>query len=103
MNQKVISFNTNKVNHYELQKLYNDGYRVICPLCKSDIFFSNAGSWCSKNSNHYETHIYGGEGARRMRERAKANIKKEAIEYMKKEGYTQEQIQEELNKNYKGY
>ena len=38
-----------------------------------------------------------------MRLRAKANIKKEAIEYMKKEGYTQEQIQDELNKNYKGY
>ena len=56
MNQKTISFDRKKAKHGDLLQLRNQGYRVICPLCKADIAFSeNSGSWCSNNPNHYET------------------------------------------------
>ena len=101
MNDKIISFDRREADHYQLLKLHNEGYRVICPLCKSDIVFSkNAGSWCSKNPNHYETHIYTREAKEVME---KGRIKwgvRETTKNLKKKGYTEKQIQEELDKYY---
>ena len=98
MNQKIISFNRKNADHYALFKLHNDGYRVICPVCQSDIFFSkNAGSWCSKDTNHYENHIYRDTGRRKE---YKEWAKKETINNLRKKGYTDEQIQAELDKYY---
>ena len=100
MSQRTISFNRYKVNHHELLKLHNDGYRVICPLYKSEIKFATSGSWCSKNPNHYETHIYSGEAKRMMREsRIERGIKK-TRENLTKKGYSEAQIQAEIDKYY---
>ena len=97
-NQKTISFDRHKAKHGDLLQLRNQGYRVICPLCKADIAFSeNSGSWCSNNPNHYETHIYRDTG---MRKKMKQRIKQESIANMKKKGYTEEQIRKHIAKHY---
>ena len=101
MNQKTISFDRRKARHSDLVKLRDQGYRVICPLCKADIFFSeNAGSWCSKNPNHYEAHIYKKSVRDKLRAISNKFGKTEAIANMKKKGYTQEQIQEHIAQYY---
>ena len=101
MNNKIISFNRHKADRYQLLKLHNEGYRVICPLCKSDIVFSkNAGSWCSKNPNHYETHIYKKSVRDELRAISRKYKAKEKAEALRKKGYTEEQIQVEIDKYY---
>ena len=101
MIEKIISFDRRKARHSDLLKLHKQGYRVICPLCKADIIFSeNAGSWCSKNPNHYETHIY----KKSVRDELRAISRKFQIKEMKenltKKGYSEAQIQAEINKYY---
>lgn len=99
MTDKTITFDRHNVEHGNLMKLHKEGYRVICPLCKSDIVFSeNSGSWCSKNPNHYETHIYRNTGMRNWLDMERK--KKKAAIAMKKKGYTEVQIQEHLDKYY---
>ena len=100
MSDKVTTFDRRTVTHNQLVSLRNQGYRVICPLCNSDILFSNAGSSCSKNRNHYETHIYGGQETMKMRRKWDERRKKKSIANMKKMGYTEAQIQDHLDKYY---
>ena len=100
MFQKVISFDRKKAKHGDLLELRKQGYRVICPVCGADIFFSeNAGSWCSNDSSHYEIHIYRNTG---MRDKMKQRIKEESIANMRKKGYTEQQIQSRVAKQYPG-
>lgn len=101
MREKVISFDRHKAKHSELKKLRDEGYKVICPLCKSEIFFSeNAGSWCSKNPNHYETHIYKASVRDEMRENLMRGDIKETREILTKKGYTEEEIGHEIAERY---
>ena len=97
MTKKVISFKRSEARHSDLLKLHNDGYKVICPLCKAEIVFQKSGSWCPKNHNHYETHIYRDTG---MRKKYRQWAKQESIANMKKKGYTEERIQEHIAQYY---
>ena len=100
MSEKIISFDRRKTRHSDLLKLHHNGYRVICPLCKSDIIFQKSGLWCSKNPNHYETHIYPADIAKSNRDlNRKWGIEK-TRENLTKKGYTEAQIQVEINKYY---
>ena len=100
MSEKIISFDRRKTRHSDLLKLHHNGYRVICPLCKSDIIFQKSGSWCSKNPNHYETHIYPADIAKKYRKEHKQWAKQESIANMKKKGYTEEQIRQHIAEYY---
>ena len=101
MNKKTISFDRHKATHGQLLKLYEEGYKVICPLCKSEIVFSkNAGSWCSKNPNHYATHIYTVEARESLRAISQKYEVQELTENLHKKDYTEEQIQAEIDKYY---
>ena len=98
MFQKVISFDRHKAKHGDLLKLRNQGYRVICRVCGSDISFSeNSGSWCSNDPSHYEIHIYRDTG---MRKKWRKRQKQESIANMKKKGYTEEQIRQHIAEYY---
>lgn len=101
MTDKVISFDRRTARHEDLLELRKEGYRVICPLCKSDIFFSeNAGSWCSKNPNHYETHIYKASVRNAMRKRRIESGIEQTRENLTKKGYTEEQIKHRISQKY---
>lgn len=101
MSEKIISFDRHKAKHSELKKLHEEGYKVICPLCKSEIFFSeNAGSWCSKNPNHYETHIYKASVRDEMRENLMRRDIEETREIFTKKGYMEEEIEHEISQRY---
>ena len=101
MSQITISFDRYKAKHGDLLELHNNGYRVICPLCKADIIFSeNTGSWCSKNPNHYETHIYKKSVRDELRGISRKFQIKEMKENLTKKGYSEAQIQAEINKYY---
>lgn len=100
MSEKMISFDRRKAKHDDLLRLHDEGYKVICPLCKSEVVFKTSGSWCSKNPNHYETHIYPADIARKMRIKSREHRIKESTANMKKKGYTKAQIQEHIDKYY---
>ena len=100
MNQKITTFDRNNTSHEKLLKLHENGYKVICPLCKSEIIFYDSGSSCSKNRNHYETHFYPSNIARDYRQWSKVNRKQKSIANMKKKGYTEEQIQKHIAEYY---
>ena len=71
MNNKVTSFVRGKTEHSEIVRLHNEGYAVVCPLCKSELMFQTSGVWCPKNPNHYSVHDYPSDVARNMREQTR--------------------------------
>ncbi|MGL6344635.1 MAG: hypothetical protein ACRC80_36485 [Waterburya sp.] len=99
---KVISFKRGKTEHQEILRLHNDGYTVICPLCKSELVFQKSGVWCPKNPNHYSVHDYPGDVARKNWERTRKYMIKDKTKALKAKGYTDEQIQSEINEYYSG-
>ena len=70
MNNKIISFKRGKTETSQIYKWHKEGYKVICPLCKSEIVFKTSGSWCPKNLNHYSVHNYPSNIARELNRRA---------------------------------
>jgi 1,2-phenylacetyl-CoA epoxidase catalytic subunit len=100
MNDKTITFKRGKTETSEIYKWHREGYRIVCPLCKSEIVFQESGSWCPKNPNHYEVHAYSKKAADVIGNGRQERLKQESIENMKKKGYSQSQIQEHLDKYY---
>lgn len=95
---KVVTFDRYKTPDREIRQLHKEGYTVVCPLCKSEILFYRTGMRCSKNSNHYDVHYYIRDRA--FERESKERRKQESIANMKKQGYTEVQIQEHLDKYY---
>ena len=98
MTDKTIIINRYKDDPNQLHRLHEEGYKLICPYCKSELVFKTSGFWCPKNPSHYEVHRY--VRSEQTKKRRKKAMKEEAIANMKKKGYTEAQIQEHLDKYY---
>lgn len=97
---KVTSFNRDTANHCDLVRLHDSGYKVICPLCKSELIFKKSGIWCPENANHYSVYNYPADIARRFRESSKQRGIEKTIKALKAKGFTQPQIDAEISKLY---
>ena len=56
MNKKVISFSRKKLpNTGELRRLYDEGYTIICLICRAKLFLNPTEIGCSRNTNHFHS------------------------------------------------
>ena len=112
MKNKTITFKRGKTSSKQVMQWHNEGYSVLCPLCKSELVFitsleeakikapGHPGIFCPKNSNHYSVSFY----LKEARESIAAISQKYEIEEMTKnlrnKSYTEDQIQAEIDKYY---
>lgn len=98
MSDKTIVIDRYTTDANQLHDWHNKGYKLICPLCKSELVFQRSGIWCPKNVSHFEVHEYirNKESQNRQRE----EDRRESIANMKRKGYTEAQIQMHIDKYY---
>lgn len=97
---KTTSFNRDNVNHKDLVKLHNSGYKVICPQCESEIVFQKSGAWCSNSSKHYSVHNYPADIAEDFRKSNKYRGLIKTVKTLESKGYTRAQMRSEILKYY---
>ena len=77
MKDRIITFKRGKTSVDEILKWHQEGYTVVCPLCKSKLLFLDTyekaakhngrpGIFCPKNDNHYATYLWLSEPRRRV-------------------------------------
>ena len=98
MTDKTIVINRYEDDPNQLHRLHEEGYKLICPYCKSELVFQRSGIWCPKNPSHYEVHRY--VRSKKLRNDLDEMMKQEAIANMKRKGYSEAQVQEHLDEYY---
>lgn len=116
MSNKTVIYDRSKYETRDIVNFHNEGFDVLCPVCKAKLIFilsleeckgkvpGHPGIFCPNSPDHVYTTFNMGrrEFWKRFEERM-LKRKSQAISDMRKEGYTEKQIQVQIAKKYSDY
>ena len=113
MNNKTVVYDRKKYKTADIVDFHNEGYDVLCSVCKAKLIFilsldeakikapGHPGIFCPNSPDHvYTTFAISSRDFWKSFQERRTKRKKQDIADMKQKGYTEEQIQAQIAKDY---